>query len=66
MPGIISSAMAPRVRRDLDWIPWLDLSFDGQETTNTRTRLEAFMHQVFQFQRRRGVSLGMNRGPQVP
>jgi predicted nucleotide-binding protein (sugar kinase/HSP70/actin superfamily) len=56
MPGIISSAMAPRVRRDLDWIPWLDLSFDGQETTNIRTRLEAFMHQVFQYQRRRTLT----------
>jgi predicted nucleotide-binding protein (sugar kinase/HSP70/actin superfamily) len=53
MPGIIVSAMAPRVRRDLDWIPWLDVSFDGQETTNIRTRLEAFMHQVFQYQRPR-------------
>lgn len=55
MPGIIASAMAPRLRRDLGWIPWLDLSFDGQETTNIRTRLEAFMHQVFQFQRQRGT-----------
>lgn len=52
MPGIIASAMGPRLRQDLDWIPWLDLSFDGQETTNIRTRLEAFMHQVFQYQRR--------------
>jgi predicted nucleotide-binding protein (sugar kinase/HSP70/actin superfamily) len=51
MPGIIASAMGPRLRQDLDWIPWLDLSFDGQETTNIRTRLEAFMHQVFQYQR---------------
>jgi predicted nucleotide-binding protein (sugar kinase/HSP70/actin superfamily) len=56
MPGILSSAMAPRLRADLDWIPWLDLSFDGQETTNIRTRLEAFMHQALQFQRRRGPS----------
>jgi len=69
MPGIIASAMGPRLRQDLDWIPWLDLSFDGQETTNIRTRLEAFMHQVFQYQRRnrptdrRSIPNGKNATP---
>ncbi len=31
-------------------IPFLNLSYDGQEQTNTRTRLEAFMYQVQQVQ----------------
>lgn len=53
MPGMVVSGMAPRLREGMGGIPWLDLSYDGQETTNIRTRLEAFMHQVFQFERRR-------------
>jgi predicted nucleotide-binding protein (sugar kinase/HSP70/actin superfamily) len=52
MPGIIVSGMAPRLRRDLDHVPWLDLPYDAQKETNIRTRLEAFMHQARQYQRR--------------
>jgi predicted nucleotide-binding protein (sugar kinase/HSP70/actin superfamily) len=53
MPGIVAAGMAPRLRQDLDAIPWLDLSYDCQQDTNIRTRLEAFMHQVAGFRRRR-------------
>lgn len=53
MPGIIVTGIAPRLRQELGGIPWLDLTYDGQEKTNIKTRLEAFMHQVFQQQRRR-------------
>ncbi|HEU4563594.1 MAG TPA: hypothetical protein VFS05_03055 [Gemmatimonadaceae bacterium] len=53
MPGTVVSGMAPKLREAMGGVPWLDLSYDGQETTNIRTRLEAFMHQVFQFERRR-------------
>jgi len=52
MPGIITAGMAPRLRSDLDNIPWLDVIYDAQEGTNINTRLEAFMYQVKQFQRR--------------
>jgi len=55
MPGIIVGAMAPRLREPFGDVPWLDLSYDGQEETNIRTRLEAFMHQASQFQRRRAA-----------
>jgi predicted nucleotide-binding protein (sugar kinase/HSP70/actin superfamily) len=54
MPGIIVGGMAPRIRRDLQQIPWLDLPYDAQKETNIRTRLEAFMYQVHQFRRRTG------------
>jgi len=53
MPGIVAAGMAPRLRRDLEGIPWLDLSYDCQQETNIRTRLEAFMHQVAGFAGRR-------------
>lgn len=51
MPGLITAAIAPRVREDLNNIPWLDLSFDLQKSTNIQTRLEAFMYQAQHFQR---------------
>jgi predicted nucleotide-binding protein (sugar kinase/HSP70/actin superfamily) len=56
MPGIITAGLAPRLRQDLDHIPWLDISYDLQKTTNIRTRLEAFMYQAAHYQRRRTLS----------
>jgi len=45
MPGTMVAAVSRRVKRD--WgIPWLNLTFDGQEQTHLRTRLEAFLHQA--------------------
>jgi predicted nucleotide-binding protein (sugar kinase/HSP70/actin superfamily) len=52
MPGIISAAIAPRLRADLGHIPWLDISYDLQKSANIETRLEAFMSQARHFQRR--------------
>jgi predicted nucleotide-binding protein (sugar kinase/HSP70/actin superfamily) len=50
MPGTIVNALLKRFREDHQNIPFLNLSYDGQEQTNTRTRLEAFMYQVQQVQ----------------
>ena len=63
MPGIIVSGMASAVRRRVDDLPWLDLSYDGQEDTNVGTRLEAFMHQVQQYERRRHQRLAPQPAP---
>lgn len=52
MPGTVVACMAPRLRDEMNGVPWLDLAFDGQEETNLHTRLEAFMHQAAQFHRR--------------
>lgn len=49
--AIVSASMGTRVRHDVGGVPWLDMVFDAQGTTNIRTRLEAFMHQAAQFQR---------------
>ena len=51
MPGIVVAGIAPRVRADFGQLPWLDVIYDGQQLTNIRTRLEAFVHQVGQFAR---------------
>ncbi len=45
MPGTMVSAVSPQVKHDHQ-IPWINLTFDGQEQTHLRTRLEAFMHQA--------------------
>jgi len=56
MAGIVAAGMGPTLREAMGGIPWLDISYDGQESTNVTTRLEAFMHQVVQFERRRGFT----------
>lgn len=52
MPGMIVTAMGPKLRERMNGLPWLDVAYDGQKSTNLNTRLEAFMHQARQFQRR--------------
>ena len=52
MPGTVVSCTAPRLREEMNGVPWLDVAFDGQEETNLYTRLEAFMHQTLQYHRR--------------
>jgi len=32
--------------------PYLNMAYDGQEQSTTRTRLEAFMHQAYQYMER--------------
>ncbi len=53
MPGTIVSALLKRYREENNNIPILNMAYDGQEQTNTLTRLEAFMHQAKEFQNRR-------------
>ncbi len=56
MPGTIVGAVMKRYREDHNDIPFLNMAYDGQEETNTLTRLEAFMHQARQYQRQMGKS----------
>jgi len=58
-----STAVEPsyrRLRKDHD-VPFLTLQYDGQEETNQRTRLEAFMQQVHRLARRRARMLDRTR-----
>ncbi len=50
MPGTIVNALLKRFREIEKSVPVLNLSYDGQEQTNAKTRLEAFVHQARQFQ----------------
>ena len=49
MPGLIAAGMAPKFRPDNHNIPWLDISYEAQRSTNLTTRLGAFMFQAHQF-----------------
>ena len=53
MPGTVVNSLFKRFQEEHANIPFLNLAYDGQEQTHTRTRLEAFMYQVRQYQSRR-------------
>ena len=53
MPGTIVSALLKRYQEENNNIPILNMAYDGQEQTNTLTRLEAFMYQTKEFQNRK-------------
>jgi predicted CoA-substrate-specific enzyme activase len=57
MPGTIVSALLKRYRDENNNIPILNMAYDGQEQTNTLTRLEAFMHQAKEFQNRKNKKI---------
>jgi len=49
MPGTIVGAILKRYREENNNFPILNMAYDGQEQTNTLTRLEAFMYQARQY-----------------
>lgn len=49
MPGTIVTAILKRVKEKNGNIPTLFMSYDGQQQTNSQTRLEAFVHQVMEY-----------------
>jgi len=51
MPGMVATAISKKVREHFDEIPWLNMTYDGQEGVNDITRIEAFMHQARQYRR---------------
>jgi predicted CoA-substrate-specific enzyme activase len=53
MPGTIVSTLLKRYQEENNNIPILNMAYDGQEQTNTLTRLEAFMYQAKEFQNRK-------------
>ncbi len=49
MPGTVVSTLLKRYREENSNLPVLNMAYDGQEQTNTLTRIEAFMHQARQY-----------------
>ena len=53
MPGTIVSGILKRMRKEHDQIPVISIAYDGQREASILNRLEAFVHQARQYQRRR-------------
>ncbi|MFQ5428261.1 MAG: acyl-CoA dehydratase activase [Thermodesulfobacteriota bacterium] len=49
MPGTVVNAMLKKLREDNDNIPYLNMVYEGMESANTITRMEAFVHQAHDF-----------------
>jgi predicted nucleotide-binding protein (sugar kinase/HSP70/actin superfamily) len=58
MPGTISHAIMKLVQKKEGGFPFLNMVYDGTEQANTLTRLQAFMHQAKEYQKRRLASPG--------
>ncbi|KPJ60488.1 MAG: CoA activase [Deltaproteobacteria bacterium DG_8] len=56
MPGTIVNAVLKRCREAHNNVPLLNIAYDGQKESNTKTRLEAFVYQVRQYQERMNSS----------
>ncbi|MFW6421979.1 MAG: hypothetical protein ACOCZX_04035 [Candidatus Bipolaricaulota bacterium] len=53
MPGAMIISVSELVKRDNQDIPWLNLTFDAQQSTNIRTRLEPFLYQARKYRENR-------------
>jgi predicted CoA-substrate-specific enzyme activase len=49
MPGTLIAAVSDSFRKDHMNIPWINIAYDGQDTISLETRLQAFVHQVREF-----------------
>jgi predicted nucleotide-binding protein (sugar kinase/HSP70/actin superfamily) len=52
MPGTITAAISTRVREDYHSLPYLNMVYDGQGGSGAEVRLEPFLHQARNYQRR--------------
>ncbi len=52
MPGTIVTAISRKLREEYDNFPWLDIAYEGLEDANELTRLEAFMYQAKETQKK--------------
>jgi predicted nucleotide-binding protein (sugar kinase/HSP70/actin superfamily) len=49
LPGTVVSAVSAPFKRDHDHLPYVSIAYDGQEDTSINMRLQAFVHQVYQY-----------------
>ena len=52
MPGTVVNAVLKRVREENGNIPYLNMVYEGLEDTNSKTRMEAFVHQAKEYRER--------------
>ena len=56
MPGAIVEAVSHKFRADYNHIPAVHIAFDGQEDSSIEMRLQAFMHQAYQYRDQHGLT----------
>lgn len=54
MPGTIVNAILKKLSEEYDDIPWITMSYAGQQALNSQARLEAFIYQTKEYKRTRG------------
>ena len=52
MPGTVVSAISKKIREEYHNFPWLDIAYEGLEDVSELTRLEAFMYQAKEMQKK--------------
>ena len=52
MPGTVVNAILKKVREENNNIPYLNMVYEGLEDTNSKTRMEAFVHQAREYMER--------------
>ncbi|MBN1131753.1 MAG: hypothetical protein JXR52_07780 [Bacteroidales bacterium] len=56
MPGTLVTAVSDQLRKDKNNIPYVNIAYDGQEDTSIELRLQAFMHQAYQYAEEKGLT----------
>jgi predicted CoA-substrate-specific enzyme activase len=49
MPGTLVASVSDQLRKDKGNIPYVSIAYDGQEDSSIELRLQAFMHQAYQY-----------------
>ncbi|HDR67848.1 MAG TPA: CoA activase, partial [Bacteroidaceae bacterium] len=56
MPGTLVTAVSDQLRKDKNNLPYVNIAYDGQEDTSIELRLQAFMHQAYQYAEDKGLT----------
>jgi predicted CoA-substrate-specific enzyme activase len=56
MPGTLVTSVSDQLRKDKYNIPYVSIAYDGQEDASIDLRLQAFMHQAYQYADEKGLT----------
>ncbi len=56
MPGTLVTSVSDQLRKDKGGIPYVSIAYDGQEDSSIELRLQAFMHQAYQYSEEKGLN----------
>ncbi|HER09454.1 MAG TPA: CoA activase [Bacteroides sp.] len=56
LPGTLVTSLSDQLRKDKHNIPYVNIAYDGQEDASIDLRLQAFMHQAYQYAEEKGLT----------